>query len=138
MRACHSGCRCAGQALSPPRHNAECPRLLQGACCFVDLGGRKATSADELGALLAQPPAPGAPANATPALFRFDHVLGGAGGAGVEGTAAGGSGAPQRTAVLYGTPAAPCFGHMLAVLDAAARAGEGRPGARSLTTQSYS
>lgn len=106
------------------------PRLLQGACCFVDLGGQKATSADELPALLAQLREPEAPGNAPPALYPFDHVLGGADGAGVRGEARGG-GAPERTAVLYGTPAAPCFGRMLAALDAAARAEGHRPGARA-------
>lgn len=105
--------------------------LLQGACCFVDVGGQRAATADELAALLSQAPAPGAPGSATPALYPFDHVLGGgAGGAGVEGEAGGGA---ERTAVLYGTPAAPCFGRILAALDAAAWTDERTPGARRLT-----
>ena len=106
----------------------------QGACCFADVGGQRATTTEELAALLSQAPAPGAPGNATPALYPFDHVLGGgAGGAGVKGEGLGVSGAAQRTAVLYGTPAAPCFGHMLAALDAAARADKRTPGPCSST-----
>ncbi|KAK9830935.1 hypothetical protein WJX81_007880 [Elliptochloris bilobata] len=93
---------------------------LKGACCFVDMAGQRAASTEELAALLAQPAALEALANATPALHRFDHVVGGAGGAG------GGAGAPQRTAVLYGTPAAACFADMLAALDAAAQGGAAR------------
>ena len=95
------------------------------------MGGRRAATAEELDTLLLQATAPEAPSNATPALYPFDHVLGGgAGGARIKGEGAGTSGAAQRTAVLSGTPAAPCFGRMLAALDAAARADEDRPGAR--------
>ena len=98
------------------------------------MGGQRAASAEELAALLAQAPAPGAPGSAAPALYSFDHVLGGgAGGARVQDEGLGINGTAQRTAVLYGTPAAPCFGRMLAALEAAARADEDRPGARKLT-----
>ena len=113
------------------RHCRSALALFQGACCFVDVGGQRAATAEELAALLSQAPAPGAPGNSTPALYPIDHVLGGgAGGAGVKGEGSGTSGTAQRTAVLYGTPAAPCFGRMFAALEAAARADEDRPGAR--------
>lgn len=115
-----------GEAVFFAKHTVA---LLQGACCFADVSGQRAATAEELAALLSQAPAPGAPGNATPGLYPFDHVLGG--GAGRNTGEAGG--AAQRTAVLYGTPAAPCFGRMLAALEAPARAEERAPGARRLT-----
>jgi len=92
------------------------------------VGGHRAASAADLSALLAAlqgadaPAAPAAPANATPALHRFDHVLGRAG-------AAASGGDREVTAVLYGSPASACFSDMYAALAAAAEAGAGAPGA---------